>query len=118
MSIPKIILLRRTINKFIVNRPTLIKVQKFSTASNLDSKGLTGEKFKAIKHGDHFNISDEINGGQFEVSFAWLRDHCRSECMYNTRTHQRAKDILDIPIHSIPAHYEATGDSFFIQCND
>ena len=77
MSIPKIILLRRTLNKFIVNRPMLIHVQKFSTASNLDSKGLTGEKFKAIKHDDHFNISDEINGGQFEVSFAWLRDHCR-----------------------------------------
>ena len=77
MSIPKIMFLRRTLNKFIVNRPSLIHVQKFNTAWNLDSKGLTGEKFKAVKNDDHFIISDEINGGQFEISFAWLRDHCR-----------------------------------------
>ena len=77
MSISKIIFLRRTLNNFIVNRPTLVHVQKLSTASNLDSKALTGKKFKAVKNDDHFFISDEINGDQFEASFAWLRDHCR-----------------------------------------
>ena len=77
MSIPKIMFLRRTLNRFIKNKPTLIHVQKLSTASNLDPKGSTGEKFKAVKNDDHFIISEKINGDQFEVSFAWLRDHCR-----------------------------------------
>ena len=41
----------------------------------------------------------------------------RSESMYNDRTHQRSKDILDVPIDSCPTSYELSEDCLFVKCN-
>ena len=42
----------------------------------------------------------------------------RSDEMYNTRTHQRSKDILDIPIDSFPTFHLITEDHFVIKCKN
>ena len=67
----------RAFNKFTLNRQTLIKVQNYSSASIPSTKNLKVEKFNAIKNDDHFIVSEETTGDQFEVTFSWLRDHCR-----------------------------------------
>ena len=54
-----------------------------SWRSNVTATTVTGATkvppllFKAIERPDHFIITDEISGKHFEVTFAWLRDHCR-----------------------------------------
>ena len=78
MSLFKYPLLLRSVNKLVLHRQILLHVQKCSTATVLESKQLSFTKLKAIKNEDHFIISDETTGGQIEVTFAWLRDHCRS----------------------------------------
>ena len=78
MSLFKYPLVLRLFNKLESSRQILLHKQKCSTATLLDSKQLTFTKLNAIKNEDHFIISDETSGGQIEVTFAWLRDHCRS----------------------------------------
>ena len=78
MSLFKYPLVLHLYNNLVSHRQILLHRQKCRTATVLDSKQLSFTKLKAIKNEDHFIISDETSGGQIEVTFAWLRDHCRS----------------------------------------
>ena len=72
----------RIFNKFVESRKALLQVQKCSTALVLDSNNCPLTKYKVVKNEDHFMVSDETTGGHFDVTFAWLRDHCRLEIIF------------------------------------
>ena len=85
MSIYNYLFVPRIFNKFVQNTQTVLKIQKCSTASVLDTNNFSLAKYKAVKNEDHFIISDETTGGHFEVTFAWLRDHCRLTIFFFTK---------------------------------
>ncbi|XP_040565117.1 trimethyllysine dioxygenase, mitochondrial [Lepeophtheirus salmonis] len=68
------------------------------------------------KQNGYFHLTGK--GFESDLSYIWLRDHCRSPLMYNSATHQRNTNILDLKSDVEPLSFQENEDNLTIQWND
>ena len=77
MSIRRYITFSNRLSKFSLNLQCFFRRTNSSAATATASFDEPVLLYQVIKNEDHFIISEEKSGRHLEVTFAWLRDHCR-----------------------------------------
>lgn len=79
----------RALKKRVKDQKDKIRIWKMNRFFQLSKRNKA--LFKVIQHQDYFEVKDK-----FKVSFAWLRDHCQSPQLYDSRTHQKKFEFPQI----------------------